>query len=327
MEVLFINFIKKRRIMFGFLVLSVMFGCSSDKWPAEMDTIEIIEKPEYTVVGKFQEELGLSNPTSMVWVNESLYITDTDNDRIVVIDREGNVIRSFGEAGNGPLQFIKPTGITADEDSNIYVVDSGNNRVQVINSEEQFVKEYRVDEFPYSPVTSVLNDIVFLNNTIYVSTQTLESSWATIISISEDKTVKTIGDDLGGHIANVDETLYYVSEGEYVISKKSRGFKSGRNYLLKISPNTEKIGDIYEIPYKYTAGDIAAYEQQLYMFSKAYFSIDRYDLEGNYISTVYRFRGELEELMGLQTFTFAGEDIFVLNSMTNTIYYLQKVKE
>ncbi|GIP16426.1 hypothetical protein J40TS1_20680 [Paenibacillus montaniterrae] len=310
--------------------LTVLFGCSSNsnsnKWPTNMDTLELIEEPEFTITGKFQEELALNNPTSMIWVNESLYITDTGNDRIVVIDREGNLIRSIGEAGNGLLQFIKPTGITADEDSNIYVVDSGNNRVQVINKDDQYVKQYRVDQFPYSPKSSVLHDIVYLNNTVYVSTQTMDQSWATIIAISEDESVQTIGESISGHVVSVDDYLYFVSEGEYKKVEEGLSFESGRNYLLRILQNNE-IGDVYELPYKYTAGGIESHEGHLYMFSKRYFSIDRYDLEGNYITTVYRFEGELDELMGLETLTFAGDDIFVLNSMTNTIYYLKKDKQ
>jgi len=312
-------------------VLTVGFGCSSNsssnsnKWPTNMDTIKLIMEPEYIIAGKFQEKLDLNNPTSMIWLNESLYITDTGNDRILVIDREGNIIRSIGETGNGPLQFIKPTGITADKDSNIFVVDSGNNRVQIINKDDQFVKEYVVDQFPYSPGRNQMHDVAYLNHTIYVSTKTMEKSWATIIAISEDGSVKKIEKNIAGHVVNIDNTLYFVSEGEYKKVEEGLSFESGRNYLLKITPDNE-IGDVYELPFEYTAGGIEGQDEHLYMFSKAYSSIDRYDFEGNYINTVYRFSGELKELFGLETFTFAGDDIFLLNSITNTIYYLQKDK-
>lgn len=305
------------------LMLTFLIGCNSDQWPTNMDTINIVETPEYIEGGKYKETLGLNSPSAMQWVNESLYITDTGNDRIVVIDREGNVIRTFGEPGNGPLQFIKPTGITADADHNIYIVDSGNNRIQVIDQKDQLIKQYQISEFPYSPKSSEIKDVAYLNQTLYATTRTMEQSWATVIAISNDESIQTIGESLIGHVAAIGNTLYFVSEGEFIKTKDARSFESGRNYLLTISPNDE-ITDIHEIPYKYTAGGIEGHEQHLYMFSKSYFSVDRYDLNGNYVNTVYRFRGELDELMGLTTLTFAGNDIFVLNSMTNTVYYLQK---
>ena len=61
----------------------------------------------------------------------NLYISDTGNYRVQVINREGKFIRSIGQAGSGLGSFARPKGIALDNDNNLYVVDAAFNNVQV----------------------------------------------------------------------------------------------------------------------------------------------------------------------------------------------------
>jgi outer membrane protein assembly factor BamB len=64
-----------------------------------------------------------------------IYVADTLNNRIVVLNQEGVPQFSFGTEGDGPGQFSHPTGVRLDALSgNIVVTDTGNNRVQLFSS-------------------------------------------------------------------------------------------------------------------------------------------------------------------------------------------------
>lgn len=305
------------------LMLMALIACSNNqKWPEEMDKLSMNEQIEYVLSDKIGKELGLDGPTSIIRVNNNLYVTDTNNDRVVVSDLEGNFIRSIGQTGNGPLEFIKPTGLASDDELNVYVVDSGNNRVQVINANDSLVSQYEIDGFPYIAGLSQLMDIALKDGSIYLTSQTMDRSWAKIIILAKDGSVESYGESLVGHITNMNGLIRFVSVGQFIESKEELSLESGRNYMIDIQE--KQLGEIIELPYKYTAGDIQSTQQDIYMLSKAYGTIDRFDHNGKYVSTLYKFKGEVDERRGLAAFTIADKDLYVLNTHLNLIYHLKK---
>lgn len=69
--------------------------------------------------------------------NGSIYLADTNNHRIIVLDNDlrtvENVITGFDNAGL-PDQFNKPTGIAVGEDGMLYIADSMNRRIVVLDA-------------------------------------------------------------------------------------------------------------------------------------------------------------------------------------------------
>ncbi len=63
----------------------------------------------------------------------NLYVADTDNNRIVVLNTAGNCVRVFGKSGagtTGSAQLKQPRDVIADPSGNgIWVADSGNYRI------------------------------------------------------------------------------------------------------------------------------------------------------------------------------------------------------
>jgi DNA-binding beta-propeller fold protein YncE len=59
-------------------------------------------------------------------------VADTDNDRIVLFNKQGKFLFSFGESGSGPGQFNRPVGLSLGRAGRLFVADSGNNRIQVL---------------------------------------------------------------------------------------------------------------------------------------------------------------------------------------------------
>jgi hypothetical protein len=65
----------------------------------------------------------------------NLYVSDTFNNRVEMFDADGDFIRQFGKAGDGPGYFARPKGIAIDRDSHVWVADAMQDRVQVFTRE------------------------------------------------------------------------------------------------------------------------------------------------------------------------------------------------
>jgi sugar lactone lactonase YvrE len=87
------------------------------------------------------------SPSALVLdtANDLLYIADTGNDRIQIIDVDGRCgsdelandvcfVDEFGGTGNDEGEFDSPSGLAFDPDTDfLYVADTGNNRIQIID--------------------------------------------------------------------------------------------------------------------------------------------------------------------------------------------------
>jgi len=92
--------------------------------------------------GKFKSPSGLALDRE----SNLLYVADTDNNRIQIIDVDGNCsgsdeladdvcfVDEFGTSGKGEGEFDSPTALVLDTGSDLlYIVDSGNDRIQIID--------------------------------------------------------------------------------------------------------------------------------------------------------------------------------------------------
>ena len=64
-----------------------------------------------------------------------LYVCDTDNSRIQVLDRDLQFVRCFGSRGAAPGQFNYPNTIDFDASGHIYMTDSWNHRIQCLTAD------------------------------------------------------------------------------------------------------------------------------------------------------------------------------------------------
>lgn len=73
-------------------------------------------------------------PRALLAAGERLFVADTYNHRVLVLDSMGSFVETLGEGGAGPAQFFFPSGLAVDGGGNLYVADSKNHRVQLFIS-------------------------------------------------------------------------------------------------------------------------------------------------------------------------------------------------
>jgi len=72
-----------------------------------------------------------------------LWIADTHEHRITVMDDQGRVLRTFGRFGQAPGEFVFPTDIAFGEDGLVYISEyGGNDRIQVFQRDGTFVRSF-----------------------------------------------------------------------------------------------------------------------------------------------------------------------------------------
>lgn len=82
----------------------------------------------------------IKSPAGLRIINEKVYVTDIQSNRVYVLNLQGEILLEVGESGVNEGQFVAPNAVTADKDGFIYVVDTGNARVQIFDGEGNFQK-------------------------------------------------------------------------------------------------------------------------------------------------------------------------------------------
>jgi len=93
--------------------------------------------PEVTVESEIYS--GLDNPGHMAVCSNWVFVADTDNSRVVVLDRElGSVVTTYGSYGSGDANLMSPRGLdvnpipAASNKLSLAVADTGNHRVVLL---------------------------------------------------------------------------------------------------------------------------------------------------------------------------------------------------
>ena len=112
-------------------------------------------RPVLTITGPGQgEQPEFGRPMSAAFGPQGrIYVTDTNNNRVAVFDRNGRFLFEFGGFGIAkPLPgyettwedglFNYPLGIDVDDEGNVYVADFRNDQIQVYDADGEFVRRF-----------------------------------------------------------------------------------------------------------------------------------------------------------------------------------------
>jgi len=87
--------------------------------------------------------LGLQSPRGIaIGANGKLYVCDTGNHRIVCLNGDGTIHKTWGKQGKNDGEFESPHGVALDSSGNVIVADTYNHRIQIFDSEGKFLKKF-----------------------------------------------------------------------------------------------------------------------------------------------------------------------------------------
>ena len=76
--------------------------------------------------------------------NGDLYVSDGyGNNRIVVFDKRGKFLRTWGKLGTAPGEFSQPHSVALDSKGRVYVADRNNARVQIFDANGRFLTQWK----------------------------------------------------------------------------------------------------------------------------------------------------------------------------------------
>ena len=116
------------------------------------DTVFVAAKhcvKKFTLEGQFIGSVGsrgsgrlqFQYPWAIAYnaTNNRVYVCDTDNDRITILNHDLIFYGSFGSEGSKAGQFDMPSGISVDSKGNVLVADLDNNRIQVFDASGRYL--------------------------------------------------------------------------------------------------------------------------------------------------------------------------------------------
>lgn len=89
------------------------------------------------------QEVKLKNPQDLFVKGDLLYIADTDNSRIVVMNNSGEMLQEIASfrSENGQECLYLPQGVFVTEENHVYVADSGNGRVVEFAEDGSYIRQ------------------------------------------------------------------------------------------------------------------------------------------------------------------------------------------
>lgn len=87
------------------------------------------------------EHEKMVRPMHISLSNDNIYVSEYQNDMILIFNFAGELLQTVGKSGNGPGEFDAPAGVAVDHQGNIYVADFYNHRIQILDESGRFLRQ------------------------------------------------------------------------------------------------------------------------------------------------------------------------------------------
>ena len=95
-----------------------------------------------STIQKTIDSLQLNPVDVSIGLNDQIVVIDCSQDRLVILNKEGELIKSFGSNGSEDGQFNDPYGVDVDEEGRIIVADTCNHRIEVFENDGSFLRSF-----------------------------------------------------------------------------------------------------------------------------------------------------------------------------------------
>ena len=114
------------------------------------------------IYGKFGSEFD--KPMAVTVANNRIYVSDTNNRRVQILDYEGNLVKTFGASGTKPEQFQFPYGLAGDSKGVIYVADLYKGTVAKFDKDGKYLGLFAPKSFTAPAGMAIKNDLVYITD-------------------------------------------------------------------------------------------------------------------------------------------------------------------
>lgn len=273
----------KKRLFICLIISTLLFLCGCNKEKTFEPSVEEYDNQKLMYEKKLIEDASMGSFGSLTCMGNNIYVVCTGSNCILKYSKEGQLVDTFGRVGKGEGEFSKPIAI-CNFDNEIYVMDENDGRIQVFDENGKFIKKYNVEELE-SPYVSVV-DLEANEEKIYVSVVGCEKKSLKIYDIDKSNgKVSKIGDMAMGALGKDEKNIYFAKAFDFFKEKNSSGYRDGESYIASVTD--KDVVKHFQLPDTYSPADIAVFNHQMYVFSRAYTQIDVFEMDGSYVETVF----------------------------------------
>lgn len=127
--------------VFGYIYYQSVIALRSNKQNVLLGT------QNFRILGNIYgpDQKPFNRPLAVAVSDNSVYIADSGNRRIVQYSANGKFVRSFGDTGNSNSKMLFPTDIGIGSNKRIYVADRMSGRVMIYNMDGEIQKTFPED--------------------------------------------------------------------------------------------------------------------------------------------------------------------------------------
>ncbi|MBF0346039.1 MAG: 6-bladed beta-propeller [Magnetococcales bacterium] len=111
----------------------------SDAWDDNIKIFDHAGKLVKVITGQTEESQLFNAPTHLTFAHNRLYVSDTLNAQVQVLDFDGGFLFTVGQRGNFMGNLSRPKGVAVDAEGNIYIVESFFDHLLVFNKNGRFL--------------------------------------------------------------------------------------------------------------------------------------------------------------------------------------------
>lgn len=309
-----IKFKYKKLLLIFLTSLMLLTGCSVDAKKEQAINIDYQYEDMYQK-SILELDTKLDKPSKIIYQDNTLYVSDTGNDRILKIDLNGNTQQEIHLDG----ALNEPTSLAVN-DKFLCVYDKGNNRILLLDKSGEYIDE--INLLQWFDEQMELTDIeISDNNEMYISIFGMRDNAkkSGIYKIDGDDIILLKKLSVGSFGKSENGQIYFSSKYEY---KNKSEWGNGYSEIILI--DDKSVNTLVALDNMSTV-DIAIFNDNIYIFDYVCEDVNMFSLDGNYIKTIYEEEENLENPIRQSGFCSDTQgNFYFTDANSNNIYKLSE---